>query len=310
MKSNVAEERLGRVLYRYGHLGEEALKRVEASTAAGKRFGEIAVELGEVSRESIYKAFGQQVTDVVVGAMHVDDGTYFFLDGFNDTELATRLAVSINGLLMDGVTRMDEVKYFAEKIPSFDHVPIKAPGANTDGPTETFLEFFNLIDGKTSVRELGRRTGLGEFETMKKVYGLLQSKHVQMRPPLVDGGPVALVHAANEVMGILFKKAKGAGKDEDLAQGLSAFCVGAGVFYDLLFRGAGPDGQGRLVAEVVAENAPMVAQGEDVEQALRKLLFDYVSFAVFSLGAALGHEGEAELHIEVDLPLSVLRPTA
>lgn len=306
VKSTDPEERLGRVIYRYGHLSESDLSRVEGLVSPQRRFGEIALELGVLTKEAIYKAFSQQITEVVVGAMHVGDGTYFFLDGFEEAELSSRQAVSINALLMDGVTRMDEVKYFAEKIPSVDHVPQRtAMSEHVPGEYEVL---YGRIDGKTSVRDLGRLTGLGEFETLKKVYGLVQSKHVVIRPPQMDGGPVAIVAAANDVMAAVFRRAQGAGLAGDLAAGLQHFAVGAGIFYDMLFRGAGPDATGRLKADVVAQNAPLVAQGEDPEQAMRKLLFDYVSFALFSVGSALGKEQEAELQREVDLPLSALRP--
>ncbi len=310
VKSSDPDERLGRVMYRYGHLSEADLARVEGMVSPQRRFGEIALELGVLTKETIYKAFSQQITEVVVGAMHIGDGTYFFLDGFEEKELASRQAVSINALLMDGVTRMDEVKYFAEKIPSVDHVPQRT--TQTENVPAEYEQLYARIDGKTSVRDLGRLTGLGEFETMKKVYGLVQAKHVVIRPPQMDGGPVAIVAAANDVMAAVFRRAEGAGLSAELTQGLAQFTVGAGIFYDMLFRGAGPDSSGRLKAEAVAQNAPLVAplvaQGDDPEQALRKLLFDYVSFALFSVGSALGKEHEAELQREVDLPLSALRP--
>lgn len=306
VRSNVGEERLGRVMYRYGHINEEELSRIEAQLTSTKRFGEIAVELGIVNRETIYKAFVQQITEVVVGAMHVADGTYFFLDGFDDQDLTTRHAISINSLLMDGVTRMDEVRYFSEKVPSIDHVP--APTGRGEAPSPELEDVYRHIDGKTSIRQIGRTTGLGEFETMKKVYSLLQSKFVVIRPPLSGGGPRAIVAAANDVLAAVFRRAEVAGTGDDLRTGLSQFTTGQGVFYDLLFRGAGPHPDGKLDADVVAENAPLVDEGGDVEHSLRKLLFDYVSFALFSVGATIGQDGEAELLREVELSLSALRP--
>jgi len=306
VRSNVTDERLGRVMYRYGHISEEDLERVESQVTESKRFGELAVELGVLSRETIYKAFAQQITEVVVGAMHVADGTYFFLDGFDEKELSTRQAVSINSLLMDGVTRMDEVRYFAEKVPSLDHVPAKT--ARAEAPAPDLADVYECVDGKTSVRQIGRHTGLGEFETMKKIYGLVQSKFVVIRPPQVSGGPAAIAAAANDILAAVYRRADAAGCTSDLRTGLGQFTTGQGVFYDLLFQGAGPDEAGRLDASVIAMNAPMVAADGNIEQSLRKLLFDYVSFALFSVGSAVGKEGEADLLGEVELSLSALRP--
>lgn len=304
-RSNDLDERLGQVMYRYGHVSEGDLALVEDAVAAGRRFGEVAIEKGIVTMEQLYQAFRQQITEVVVGAMHVADGTFFFLGDFEEVELPTRQAVSVNSLLMDGVTRLDEMKYFEEKVPSIDHIPARVVGA--DPPGETYLALFELIDGQTSVRDLGRKTGLGEFDATKKIYALVQSKHVVMHPPPMSGGPAAIGTAANDVLVACFKRAKEHGIEKDLTQSLEAFAIGAGVFYSMLFRGAGPDALGRYDAEKVATNAALVAEGGDVEQALRKLLLDYVSFALFSVGAALGKDREAELHKECELALSTLR---
>jgi hypothetical protein len=164
------------------------------------------------------------------------------------------------------------------------------------------------VNGANSVREIGRLTGLGEFETTKRIYGLIQSHHVIIKPPQISGGPVAIVEAANDILGASFKRAILAGCMADLQTSLNTYVVGQGVFYDMLLQGAGPSEDGRLDAERVAANAPMVAQGGDISQTLRKLLFDYVSFGLFSLGSALGEEEERQLQKEVSDALGILRP--
>lgn len=306
-KSNDLEERLGRVMYRYGHVSEADLDLVDLEMKAGRRFGEVALEKGIIAADRLYQGFLQQITEVVVGAMHVGDGTFFFLDHFDESELPTRQAVSINSLLMDGVTRLDEMKYFEEKIPSVEHVPARLQ--YSEPPGELYLPIFELVDGTRNIRDLGRQTGLGEFETMKKLFGLVQSKHVTIHPPKMNGGPAAIASAANDILIVCTRRARKAGLERELRQSLDAFAVGAGVFYDMLFRGAGPDSAGRYDPERIAENAAILASEGDVEQNLRKLLLEYASFALFSLGAALGKEKEAELQRECDLALQSLRPT-
>jgi hypothetical protein len=306
VKSTDSDEWLGKVMYRYGHISEEDLGGIEEAVGPGRRFGEVAVDLGVVTKDQVYKAFSQQITEVVVSAMHVSDGTYFFLDGFEDSDLPTRQAVSVNSLLMDGVTRMDELSYFAQKIPTVEHIP--AMTGQPEEPREEFLIVYQFVDGQRSVREIGRLTGLGEFETTKKVYGLVQSHHVIIKSPQMSGGPVAVVEAANDVLVAAFRKATEAGRAGELRESLNTYVVGQGVFYDMLLQGAGPDETGRLNADRVADNAPMVAQGGDIERTLRKLLFDYVSFALFSVGSTLGEEQERALQKQVDEALNNLRP--
>ncbi len=306
VQTNADGERLGTVMYRYGLVGREVLERVEASVSEGRRFGEVAVELGVVQKDQIYKAIRQQICEVVYAAMRVGDGTFFFLDDFDASGLPAPQAVSANALLMDGVTRLDEGRYFEEKIPSAEHVP--ARGASGAPPPGELGDVYALVDGQRSVRDIGRETGLGEFATTKQLYALVQSKHVVIGPPRVSGGPAVVVIAANDVLSAAFRAAEEIGQADELRTSLESFTVGAGVVYDMLFRGAGPDAQGRLEPERVAENAVLVSQVGDPVETVKQLLFDYVSFALFSVGAALGKEGEAALHKKVGEAVERLRP--
>ena len=60
--------------------------------------------------------------------MIVATGSYID-EGFDDSRLVAHHVVSANALLMDAVTRMDEMRYFREKIPSSDHVPCRLTNA-------------------------------------------------------------------------------------------------------------------------------------------------------------------------------------
>ena len=78
--------------------------------------------------------------------------------------------------------------------------------------------------------------------------------------------------------------------------------------YDILFRGAGPDRSGALNAETVAENSVAIAGDADQDNLLKQMLHEYVSFALFSAGAALGSGAEGELLKQVAPALAGLRP--
>jgi hypothetical protein len=305
--TNVEAERLGSVLYRYGVLDEPSRDRIMEQVKAGKRFGQAAIELGVLSQEQIYKYISKQVDEIVFATLTVDDGTFFFLDGFDEGRLASRHTVSANALLMDGVTRMDEMRYFRQKIPSAEHVPVKHEGRGN--PDEEYRAAYAAVDGRSSVGEIGRASGLGEFEITKQVYGLVQSGHVSIHPPRAAGGPTALVAAANGALTAIFRAASAAGRADEVRSGLSSFAVGAGV-YDMLFRNAGPDASGALDAEAVAHNSAIVAGGADPDNILKQMLHEYVAFALFSAGAALGSSAEQDLTKQVGPALASLKPQA
>ncbi|HEX7452880.1 MAG TPA: DUF4388 domain-containing protein [Polyangiaceae bacterium] len=303
--TNVEAERLGSVLYRFGVITGEQRSRILTQTQSGKRFGEAAIELGVLKQDQIYSHIARQIEEIVFATMTVGDGTFFFLDGFDDVRLVSRHTVSANALLMDGVTRMDELRYFRQKIPSSEHVPVRVENRGT--PAEEFQVVYAAIDGKQSVGELGRITGLGEFDTTKALYALVQSQHVSIHPPRVSGGPTSLVAAANGALRAIFAAADHGGKAGEVRSNLESFAIGAGV-YDILFRNAGPDETGALDPDTVAANSVVVAGGADQDNMLKQMLHEYVSFALFSAGAALGSGAEGELAKQVAHALTGLRP--
>jgi Domain of unknown function (DUF4388) len=303
--TNVETERLGAVLYRFGVLTGEQRDRILEAVRGGKRFGEAAIELGVLKQDQIYSYIERQIEEIVFATMTVGDGTFFFLEGFDDARLVSRHTVSANALLMDGVTRMDELRYFRQKIPSAEHIPFKIENRGT--PAEELLEVFSAIDGKQNVEELGRSTSLGEFDTTKVLYTLVQSQHVSIHPPRVSGGPTSLVAAANGALRAIFAAANQGGRVAEVRGNLDSFAVGAGV-YDILFRNAGPDETGALNPDAVAANSVAVAGGADQDNMLKQMLHEYVSFALFSAGAALGSGAEGELAKQVAPALAGLRP--
>lgn len=295
-QTTVDDERLGMVMYRFGAIDEAGHEAVMERVRAGSRFGQGAVELGIITDERLYKLIGKQIDEIVFATFAISDGTFFFLDGFDESRLVSHHTVSANALLMDGVTRLDEMRFFRARIPSAEHVPARREDRGE--PQEEFRKTWDLIDGQQSVEDLGRLTGRGEFATTKDVYALLQSKHVELKPPRMCGGPEAVVAIANLVLERVHQAADASGKGTVLRQSLDSFAVGGGV-YDILFRGAGPAEGGSLDPERVAENSVMVAGGADPERFLKQSLHEYVSFALFAAGNALGADADAQLEREV-----------
>jgi hypothetical protein len=305
-QTNVDAERIGMVLYKFGVITTDQHDLIMDRVRAGMRYGSAAAELGIVTQEQVFQYLGRQIDEVVYATLTVGDGTFFFLDGFDESRLVAHHVVSANALLMDAVTRMDEMRYFREKIPSSDHTPYRLVSSGGPPPPE-FAATYGSIDGVHSIEALGRLTGRGEFETTKHVYALVQSKHIAIHPPKLGGGLAAIVETANEALRLLHREADAFQIGADLRGSLSSFAVGAGV-YDILFRGAGPDPTGSFEAERVADNAALLAHGEEPDRVLKQMLFDYVGFAVFSTGSVLGPEKEAELTRQVGAVTARLQP--
>jgi hypothetical protein len=304
VSTSAESEHLGSVMYRYGALSKDELDAIMAKVRDGARFGDAAVELGLTTRERVYSYIRRQIESVTFAALLIADGTYFFLDGFDESRLVSGQATSANVLLMDAVTQIDEMRYFRSKIPSKEHVIIRTD--NRDPPSDEFTACYEAVDSKRSVEEIGRVTGQGEFSVTKQIYSLVQSKHVQVRPPRL-GGPAALVEIANEGIRLVHQVSVTYDKWEEVESSLMSFATGAGV-YDILFFGAKPSKSGEINAKKVAENSLVVAAGTDPEELVKQLMHDYLSFAVFTAGALIGAAAEDKLKREVSPILALLRP--
>jgi hypothetical protein len=107
-QSTAPGERLGEIMYKLGALTKEQILDVSRKTTPERRFGETAVDLGYLARGRLFELIRTQTEEIVRAALFCDEGTYWFLDGFDPSRLAYRHRVSAQGLLLDCVRRMDE----------------------------------------------------------------------------------------------------------------------------------------------------------------------------------------------------------
>ena len=304
-RTDVEDERLGRILYKYGVIDEVQHRAIfdRLAHGSGERYGEAGVELGLLTHNQVYTYLAKQVEEIVLAAMTVADGMYCFLDGFDEALLSSRHSISLNGLLMDGVTRMDEMRYFRQRVPSADYVPERVEGRPE--PAKELLAVYNAVDGLQSVNDLGRALGLGEFETTKHLFQLVQSKHVTMQRPRLRGGPLEIVDTANAVLREIHQEADTAGKGTTLRNNLASFADGT---YEVVFHQAGPYEKGTFHSQRVVDNARALAAGANVEKFLKELLYDYVSFALFTAGSLVRRAKDQGLGKQVEPLMSRLRP--
>jgi hypothetical protein len=275
--SNVGGERLGEVLYRYGALTEEEVAKTADAVTQEMRFGEAAVKLGFLTREKLFQLMGKQTEEIAYATLLVGDGMFYFLDSYDEARLVSRQNISVNSLLMEGVRRMDETKYFRERIPSEQHVPERMPDRNP--PDEELRRVFDAIDGVRSVAEICRVVEQGEFEVTQVLFQLVQAGKVVVKAPRPTG-PAAFVALFNQAIQLVLAEVDAIGKGGEVREQLASFATGAGV-YDALFRKAGPAENGTLDSDQVTENIGVLVGPEQAESTLAQWLYEYASFAMF-----------------------------
>src|SRR5262249_24491233 len=158
----------------------------------------------------------------VYAVLLVGDGMFYFLDTFDEKRLAARQNISVSALLMEGVRRMDETRYFRDRIPSDQHVPDRVP--NRAPPEPELQKAFQAVDGAGSVADICRVVEQGEFEVTQVLFQLVQSGHVVIHAPRPTG-PAAIVAVFNESMTILLRDLDDVGKGDEVREQLASFAT-------------------------------------------------------------------------------------
>lgn len=304
--TNVAEERLGETLYRFGVLTREQVDAaVAAATERGKRFGEILVDLSFVSQSELYPMMARQVEEVFYGAIQEREGVFYFFDRFDEQAVGLRHTLHAGGLLMEAARRMDEMRYFRDKIPNDSFVP--TPTGTPKKVPDEVQAVYAQCDGKRSVAEVGRLCGMLEFEVTRAVFQLCSGGFVTVAAARPQGAQ-AIVEVFNPALVLIHRRCDTSGKGVELRGGLAQFAMGAGI-YEPLFMGAGPTQDGSLRPAGVARNLGALA-GDDPDAWLLQQLHEYVGFALFQAGSLLPREAEGKLAQEVAELLKPVRPVA
>lgn len=301
--TTVPDERLGETLYRLGVITRDELDAVvRVSTRTGKRLGEAAIELGVVSAENLYAMMAKQVEEVFFACVHVSEGSFYFFDRFDEKNILRRHAMNAGGLLMEAARKMDEMRFFREKIPNDDYVPVPIPNKT---PPDDLVEFFTKLHGAKSIADIGRATGQTEFEVTRLVFQLLQAGCIHVDAPRPHG-PEAIIETYNPALAEIHEKCDAVGKGAELRDGLSRFATGGGI-YDPLFMGAGPLPDGTLKPRRIKINIAALA-GDDPDAWLVGLMNDYAGFALFQAESLLPRDVQTSLTARVMDLLKPVRP--
>jgi hypothetical protein len=184
--SSSPAERFGEILARHGMLDREELARAlkaQAGPGGTGRIGEILVERGAFAGEDLPRALRVQVVEIFLALLVARRGEFLLFGGFDRAMLPVSAGIDTEALLLDGLRRMDEMERFRARIPGSDARPrrtgkdlagVEMPGAR---------EIVDLSDGMRTLGEIAARTALGEFETTKAVFKLLDSSHLSLAPP-------------------------------------------------------------------------------------------------------------------------------
>ncbi|HYW30794.1 MAG TPA: DUF4388 domain-containing protein [Gemmatimonas sp.] len=171
-------DRLGDRLVRGGLIAADTLARVLATSAAldDRDVADALLAEGLIERDTLEPLYRAQLEDAVYHLFSWTNGTFTFEADTRPSGRDVLLSVSADSLLLEGARRVDEWTLIAKKIPSLDLIfevdPAKVRTRETAlSPTQERI--LPLLDGTLDVCAIVERSGLGEFEVGKAIFGLL-----------------------------------------------------------------------------------------------------------------------------------------
>jgi hypothetical protein len=304
-------ERLGEILVRAGLLPRAQLAPLLAQKRADQRFGQLLVERKLIDQEVLFKQLQVQSETIFYGSLVEERGVYWFVAPPDDAPAPpTTLYLPIQGLLMEGVQRIDEMGLYRERIPHNRFYPAAVPNApqpknKHDLPDATVLALLKLCDGTRNLDDLARATGHGEFPTVKAVYNLLRTGQVQLRrgPTLDAKTAQRLVREFNDLIRDIFMVVATYGRMDATRRALSSWLANSPHAASL---GTEVDIDGTLDAKRVILQMEKNAS-DDPMQALHQALHELAAYALFTASTGLPRQEEQALSRDINRRLKQLR---
>ncbi len=322
--SNIPDDRLGAILYRYGLVSEEALQSaVKRVAGTPNRIGQVLVEDGLITAHDLYTSMRRQVEEIFYSVLAFREGEFYFFKSGEDEGPPSQLLLPTKALLFEGIKRIDELSYFREKLPSSEVVLVRREPPPQEKLKPAEERVLQLVDGLSSIEHIARASHLGDFEATRILYTLLQQGWLQPRPAretLAASGTDTqskIISVFNEVYAKIHQAVSAqSGKQQALRRGLESFFSSVAEFSPL-FVGVSLSDDGTLPADQLIANL-MMSPVEDKLDYLHRGLNELLFFELFTAGEAVDRREEIALHqrlsqILKDVPAggeSIVRPAA
>lgn len=173
-------DRLGDLLVRDGTVThEQLLEAVDAQAEQpDRRLGEILLERDLIDNDTLTAAIERQIEEAVYYLFTWKQGSFYFEPGNTPDSGEVLIRVNPESLLLEGARRVDEWSIIEKKISSMDLIfsvdrdRMELAAVDLTPNQKALLP---LIDGQRTVEDLSEEAGIGEFETGKALYGLVQA---------------------------------------------------------------------------------------------------------------------------------------
>jgi hypothetical protein len=166
---------LGEIAVHLGLVERAALEKVIAKRPPEHRLGRMLVEAGHLEPHGLWRCLQHQVSEVFHAMLLATEGAYMLVD--QDVDERGTPAINTQGLLLDSLRRIDEMKEYRKRLPSSRAYMVRrrAAGANLDAQQRAL---YDLCTGERTLAEIARSARLTEFEATKALHTMVEGGFV------------------------------------------------------------------------------------------------------------------------------------
>jgi hypothetical protein len=180
---------LATVLARAGKLTDEQARiiRSRSGNKSDKELGMLLISAKHVSQDDIVQSVRSDVLETVYGLFTWSDGMFHFEPNQLPADDAITVPIDLENIILEGSRRVKEWERLQDELPDLN-MALKF----TDRP-QAQLRNINLsvdewrvisyINPRNSIKQIGQRIGMDDFQIRKIIYGLLQAGLVEMLTP-------------------------------------------------------------------------------------------------------------------------------
>jgi hypothetical protein len=178
--STFPEEEIGEILYSLGKLNRETLQGARQFAKGAQPLGKSLIDQNIITSKDLWAATRNQVETIVYNLFTFQDGSFVFVNTPLDEELVVSLSMSTQNLIMEGLRRVDERAVYMQKVKSLDAIPVAAGDIPNDLDSVSQKMVVLIQAGVSDAKELLRRSGSGEFDSLRLLSHLVERGVVTM----------------------------------------------------------------------------------------------------------------------------------
>ena len=181
---------LGHFLVRGGQLERAKLDEVLEERRAAPGGGLLGADLcrrGLITEFGLRRAMAQQTTALVFEGLRWGKGSFSFHPSAEPPPAAREVALGlpIDGLIMQGLRRVDEWRVIGQEIENFDMVFVRNEDTIASFDDHRLLReeaaVLEIVNGKNTVRDIIHLSKMGSYDVTQVLFRLLRCKFIRRR---------------------------------------------------------------------------------------------------------------------------------